>query len=93
MTLKEAILSNGGSIENYTVKDIRQIKFLLTSSKIPSFAAHKQLVEKYGFRCTADRPCSHQERLTSQQWQQMIDENRQFTIENNINVDDIPLWK
>lgn len=65
MKLKDEIILNGADPKQYSIKELKQIKFLLTSKKMNSWAAHKQLVEKYGFRCVADEPCSHPSNLPS----------------------------
>lgn len=77
MKLKQLIELNGADPNQYSEKDLKQIKFLLTTQKVPAFVAHKQLVEKYKFMCTADNPCRHEEQVN---WVELMsDINRLHT--------------
>lgn len=67
MNLKETIIWNGANPEDYSAQELKQIKYLL-SGKIHQWAAHKQLVEKFGFQCYSDRPCYHPTKMTHEEW-------------------------
>ena len=72
MTLKEQIIWNGANPEDYSVAQCKQIKFLL-SGRLHAWAAHKQLVEKFGFQCVSDRPCFHpQPKLTLEEMNKVL---------------------